>query len=146
MKLLLDQADEASLLRFGREAVSLLEKRDFELLANRFGYALAFGRSPVVAIESDFQSCLSEFRASSEPRSAVPPSMGVKYFKPNGANLFAVVECVFNTLEGCSILAELIVSSSGEDKHVTLEEVSLARPNHVLQRTETGKVISVNRD
>ena len=56
MKLLPDQADEASLLLLGREAVSLLEKRDFELLADHFGYALAFGRSPLVAIEGDFQS------------------------------------------------------------------------------------------
>ena len=64
--------------------------------------------------------------------------MVVKYFKPNRANLFAVVECVFSTSEGCPILVELIVSSSGEDKHVTLEEVSLARPNNALQRTEAG--------
>ena len=126
MKLLPAQTDEASLLRFGREAVSLIEKRDFQSLADQFGYALAFGRSPVVAIEGDFQSCLAEFRASSEPRPLVSPSMVVKYFKPNSTNLFAVVECVFATSDGCPILTELIVTSKGDEQYVTLEEIGPA--------------------
>ena len=127
MKLLSEQTDEASLLRFGQEAVSLLEKRDFQSLADRFNYAFKFDRSPVAAIEGDFQSCLAEFHALSEQVTAVLPSMVVKYFKPNSASLFAVVECVFTTEEGCPIMAELIVSSSGEEKHIILEEVSLAK-------------------
>ena len=127
MKLLIEQTDEASFLRFGQEAVSLLEKRDFPSLADRFGYALACGRSLVAAIEGDFQSCLAELHASPEQPTAVSPSMVVKYFKPNSANLFAAVECVVITANSCPILAELIVTSLGEDKHVTLEEVSLAR-------------------
>jgi hypothetical protein len=127
MKLLSEQTDEASLLRFGQEAVSLLEKRDFQSLADQFDYALKFDRSPVAAIEGDFQSSLAEYHALSEQPPAVPPSMVVKYFKPNSSNVFAVVECVFTAAEGCAILAELIVTSSGVDKHVTLEEVSLAK-------------------
>ena len=126
MKLSSDQIDEASFLSFGRETVSLLEKQEFQTLADRFGYALTRGRSSLDAIKGDFQSCLAEFRASSEQRASVPSSMVVKYFKPNGAHLFALVECVFTAVESCPILAELIVTSSGEDKHVTLEEVSLA--------------------
>ncbi len=51
----------------------------------------------------------------------------VKYFTPNSANLFAAVECVFIVSSGCPILAELIVTSSGEDKHLILEQVSLAK-------------------
>jgi hypothetical protein len=127
MKLLSEQTDEASLLRLGREAVSLLEKRDFQSLGDQFDYALKFDRSPAAAIEGDFQSCLAEFHALSQQPTAVPPSMVVKYFKPNSSNLFAVVECVYTAAEGCPILAELIVTSSGEEKHVTLEEVSLAK-------------------
>lgn len=129
MKLLPNQTDVASLLRLGGEAVSLLERREFQSLADRFGYALAFGRSPAIAIEQDYKSCLAEFRASSESPIPVPPSMAAKYFKSNDANLFAMVECVFTAAEGCPILAEFIVTSSGEDKHITLEEVSLAWPN-----------------
>ena len=126
MRLLPNQTDEASFLNFGREAVSLLEMRDFPSLADRFGYALKVGRSPLVAIEGDFESCLAEFHASPKPRPSVSPSMVVKYFEPNSANLFALVECVFTTSEGCPILAELIVTLAGEDKQITLEEVSLA--------------------
>src|SRR5436190_1004877 len=127
MKLRPDQSDEASLLRLGREAVSLLEQRDFQQLADRFGYALAFGRNPAAAIEEEFQSCIVESRALPEPASPVLSSEVVKYFKPNEANLLAVVECVLTAAEGCSILAELIVTSKGEDKYISLEEVSLAR-------------------
>ncbi len=126
MKLLPKQTNEASFLRFGTEVISLLEKRDFQSLADRFGYALAFGRNPAFAIEGDFQSCIAEFRALSEQRAPLPPSMAVKFFKPNSANLFAVVECVFTATDDCPILAELIVTSSGENKHITLEQVSLA--------------------
>ena len=126
MKLLPEQTDEASFLRFSQEAVSLLESRDFQMLADRFGYALSSGRNPAAAIEGDFQSCLANFRALSEQSMTVLTSTTVKYFRPNDCNLFALVECVFETAEGCPILAELIVSSSGEDKHIYLEEVSLA--------------------
>ena len=127
MKLLSEQTDEASLLRFGQEAVSLLEKRDFQSLADRFDYALKFDRTPVAAIEGDFQSCLAEFHALLEQPTSVPASITVKYFKPNSSNLFAVVECFFTAAEGCPILAELIVTSSGDDKHITLEDVTLVR-------------------
>jgi hypothetical protein len=127
VKLLPTQADEESLLSFGREAVSLLETRNWRSLADRFGYALAGDSSPLLAIEADFQSCIAEFRAALEPRPRVATSMAVKYFQPNSANLFALVECVLTTSEGCSILAELIVTSAGEDKHVTLEQISLLR-------------------
>src|SRR4051812_3939686 len=113
MKLVPEQLDDDSLLGFGREVVSLLEKGDFGALADSFGCALAFGRDPAVAVETDLQSCLSEFSALAELGPAVPPSMVAKYFKPNRANLIAVVECVFHTSAGCPILAELVVSSSG---------------------------------
>jgi hypothetical protein len=126
MRLLPTQADEASFLSFGREAVSLLERRDFGALADRFGYALAAGRSPLAAIEGDYQSCLTEY-AALEPSPSVAPSLSVKFFEPNSANLYALVECVFTTSEGCPILAELIVTSAGEDKHVTLEQISPLR-------------------
>ena len=77
MRLLPNQTDEASFLNFGREAVSLLEMRDFPSLADRFGYALKVGRSPLVAIEGDFESCLAEFHAS--PNSLLK---NLKVFKP----------------------------------------------------------------
>ena len=125
MKLFPTQTDEASLLHLGREAVTLLEKRDFRSLADRFGYALACGTTPATAIENDLRSCIAELRALSERQTPDRPSLTVKYFKPNASGLFALVECVFITAEECSILAELIVTYSGMDKYISLEQVSL---------------------
>jgi hypothetical protein len=39
-----DQTDQASLLLLTAEAVGLLASGNFDALANRFGYALAYGR------------------------------------------------------------------------------------------------------
>lgn len=125
MKLLASQIDEASLSQLGEEAVSLLEKRDFRSLADRFGYALAFDKDPATAIEEDLQSCINEFQTLPDPQNPAPPSIVVKYFKQNDSALFALVECVFTTSKGCPILAELIVTSKGEVKYATLEQVSL---------------------
>lgn len=126
MKLSSEQIDEVHLSRYGSEAVELLLKHDFRSLADRFDYALKFERSPVAAIEEDFHSCLAKFRALPEQPTGIPPSTSVKYFAPNDSNLFAHVECVFTSTEGCPILVELIVTSSGADKYVTLEDISLA--------------------
>ena len=138
MKLLSSQTDEASFLDFGREVVSLLVKRDFQSLVERFDYVMASGTSPIIALEEDFQSCIADFHTSSEPHRPVLPSTVVKYFTPNDTGLFALVECVFAAEGGCPFLAELIVTSSGEDKHVFLEQVSPATGYYTLQRTGVG--------
>ena len=51
--------------------------------------------------------------------------------KPNESNLFAVIECEFEGPLGCPVLAELIVTSNGEDKHMSYEQVSIAPSNSV---------------
>ena len=126
MRLLPGQTDEDYLAQLGREAVRLLETRDFRSLADRFGYALKFAREPAAAIEEQLQACITEFQASPEQPRTVSPSVVVKYFKPNTANLFALVECVFIASQGYPVLAELIVTSKGKDRHITLEQISLA--------------------
>jgi len=125
VKLFPTQTDEGSLLQFGREVVSLLEKRDFHSLADRFGYVFAYGRAPAAAIEEELGSCIARYHASVEEKPSVSSSMAVKYFKENDSSLWVVVECVFITSEGCPILAELIGTTSGEDRYILLEEVSL---------------------
>jgi hypothetical protein len=126
MKLLPTQTDKASLSHLGQEAVTLLKNRDFQSLADRFGYVLAYGRNPATAIDEGLRSCLAEFHATPNRQEPLEPSIDVKYFKPSDDNLIAVVECFFATAEGCPILAELIVTSLGDEKHITLEQVSLA--------------------
>ena len=104
----------------------MLKKGDFQLLVDRFGYVMTGGSSPIVAVENGFRSCVAEFRSSPEQQSSVSPSIVVKYFTPNTSGLYALVECVFTAAEGCPILAELVVYSLGEDKHIHLEQVSVA--------------------
>lgn len=121
MKLLPTQTDEASLSAFGEEALALLIQRDYLGLANRFGYALAYGLSPSDAIEADFMSAVA---------SPLPLTLGaympivVKYFSPNETGLFAVVECSIPLTDGTAVLLELIVAGSEGEKHITLEGIS----------------------
>lgn len=66
MKLLPSQTDEVSLLAFGEQARALLMQRNYSGLADRFGYALAWGRPLSEAIEADF------LRAAASPYKVVP--------------------------------------------------------------------------
>jgi hypothetical protein len=119
------RADVTALSALGAEAVSLLCSRDIDGLAKRFGYALAFDREPAVAIQEDLKSCLADARGTSVmPASKHTPT--VKYLEPNEPGLFAVVECVALTDNGAKLLVELIVTDKQGDKHVTLEQISVA--------------------
>lgn len=121
MRLLLKQTDETTLASFGKEAAALLMQRDYASLANRFGYALAYGRELAVAIEEDYE------RAAATPFETNPdsvPSVEVRYFNPNSSGLFAVVECVVPVAEKSAVLLELVVTGSAEEKHITVEDIS----------------------
>lgn len=124
MKLLPNQVDNSHFSRLGEELVLLFEKRDFCSIADRYGYALAYGRDPAKAIEEELQSCYSEFQILPQPKDVVAPSIVVKRFPENDLSIVAVIECFFMA-EGCRVLAELIVTGKGEDQHVSLEQVSL---------------------
>jgi len=120
MKLLPTQIDEATLSGFGKEAVAMVMRGDFEALASRFGYALTWGREPAAALKADYE------RAASSPLKAKPGdglSVGVKYFKPNDTALFAVVECAVPLGEGAAVGMDLIVTGNGEEKDITVEDV-----------------------
>jgi hypothetical protein len=121
MKLTPNQTDEVSLAHFGEEAVALVLNRDFSALAERFGYALAFGRNPAMAIEDDFAQCIAEEQGASSQNSSY---IQVKYFEPNSTSLFAVVECFTPITQSATILIELIITGEGETKHITLEQIS----------------------
>ena len=95
-------------------------KRNYSGLANRFGYALAYGRPLSEAIEADFLS------AAASPYKVVPGDkpITVKYFKPNDTGLFAVVECDVPVATEQVVHLVLIVIVRGEEKHITLEDIS----------------------
>jgi len=120
MKLSPHQLDHMVLAQFGWEAVELVESKNFARLAERFGYALAFGRNIEAAIEADFHRCLLE---ASESSSKPTKSVQVKYFGPNKITLYAVIECVIPVNPNTAVLVELIVT--GVDvKYITLEDIS----------------------
>jgi hypothetical protein len=125
MKLLPGQTDEASLLHLGMEAVSLFEKHDFSSLADCFGYMMAYGQDPAVAIEEIFHWRVARFREFSKPRLWDLEPMTVKYFKPNDLRFFAVVEGSFAS-DGCPFHVSLMVFSSEDGNHLSLEDFDLA--------------------
>ena len=119
------RTDTTALSALGAEAVRLLCSEDINGLASRFGYALAINREPAAAIQEDLRSCLAELGAATLmplPKQAST----VKYLEPNDSGLVAVVECLALTDNGAKVLVELIVTDKQGEKHVTLEQISVA--------------------
>lgn len=121
MEILDDQTDKVSLLRLTAEAVGLLASGNFEALANRFGYALAYGRDLSTAIRDDLQVYLEELGCSALAPANDLPDASVKYFKPNETGLLAAVDCLVPTNNGSKMLVSLVVTSGGVEKYLTLE-------------------------
>ncbi len=126
MQIPANMTDEASLAELGVEAVRLLSFGNIHDLANRFGYALALGREATSAIQDDLSLCLNDLRAGCLVPSSQPTSTAVKYFAEDEPVFFALIECTAPTDTGAEVLVELIVTSKGWEKHVTLEQISVA--------------------
>jgi hypothetical protein len=127
MKLLSNQCDEKSLAGFGTEAAQLIKESNYQELANRFGYSLAFGQEPADVIQSDIAESLSQSGRRGQLSISRPESIVVKFFAPNDLNLFALVECKL-PLESSPgfVLAELIVTTKDNHNYVSLEQISFA--------------------
>lgn len=104
----------------------MLSSADIDSLANRFGYALAYGREPAAAIREDLARCLAEVGSAALVSSLMPSSVKVKYFEPNDSGLFALVECIAPTDNGSKLLVELVVTGDEANRHITLEDISAA--------------------
>jgi hypothetical protein len=128
VKITYDQTYKKPLADFGAELVQMIKGRIYDLIAERFGYALAFDRSHADAIASDIELCLTGDGRSATLSPTNEARILVKYFKqPNDSNLFGLVECFLSLdQDGGELLAELIVTTSGNDYYVTLEDVSYA--------------------
>ena len=119
------QCDETALARMGAKACELITKGDYRELADRFGYALAFGKEPAEAIRVDAEACPSRGSVSGQLVVSGEPAIRVGFFKPDDAPFFAVVKCQLG-LTCCSgnLEIDLIVTTNGNERHVTLEEIS----------------------
>jgi hypothetical protein len=111
MKLLDDPVNADSLAALGADAVQLLCVGDIDTLATRYGYALSDGREPATAIREDLRGCLSKIGATSLTTAPQPSVPRVAFYKPNSSN-------------GAAVLVELIVTTDGTAKHITLEDLT----------------------
>ena len=113
------------MLRLGEEAASLLVQGDYRGLADRFGYALAFGKDPAEAIRADVEACLSEGGQTSALATPAQSKIRIKHFSASDLPLFALVECKLELADGSgSTLIELIGTEKGNERHMTLEQIS----------------------
>ena len=121
----LDAEPDVDLLTsLGAQAIELLCRGDISTLARDYGYALSYGRDTVTAIQDDLRNCLAEAGATSLTDVPPDPVRSVKYFKPDASNVVAVIECLARADNGTSLLVELIVTSKGLERHITLEQLS----------------------
>jgi hypothetical protein len=117
------QFDESSLAAYCTEALQLLAAGDISTLAERFGYALARGQDPAIAIQKHLATSLASVGATGlAPADGQTPRVG--YFKPNAAGLLAIIEGLAPTNGVKAILVELVVTGNEISKHVTLEHIS----------------------
>jgi hypothetical protein len=123
MKLLPTQTDVTSLSAFGEEARALLMCHDYAGLASRFRYALAYDRPPAAAIEADYLSAVAS-PITVASGACLPAAITVKYFSQNATGVFAVVECPVPVTDNTAVLLELIVARKGEEKHITVEDIT----------------------
>jgi hypothetical protein len=127
LKLRDDQLDAPSLSVIGSEAARLLALAKYELLAGQFGYALSYDRQPAGALLDDVKRCLTDDGRLARLGGPAEADISVSYFKPGESNLVALVECLL-PLSGDpgSVLLELIVTKSGTQHHVCIEDISYA--------------------
>ena len=83
MKIEHNQLNDSALSIFGMEVVSLLLSGIYAELAQRFGYAMSYGRIPAEAIKEDFTNCCQLNGSQPISYTEVVPTIAVKYFKPN---------------------------------------------------------------
>ena len=124
MSQIISQTDESSLHQLGEDVLRLLCLRNFQELADRFGYALAYERDSAEAIKADFDACFSDCKELPMTFSPHTCSVTVKYFAPNSPNLFAVIECIAQLSGNASALLELIVTTKGQNNYACIESIS----------------------
>jgi len=125
MDIAVSQINDSDLTEYGLEVVQLLRDQKYSAISEKFSYALAFGKNPSDVIKEEINSCLSQAGEGTKLNKTANPRVVVKYFKPNDTNLVAVVECYVLIDDGNGeVLAELIVTGSGEENDITLEQIS----------------------
>lgn len=124
MKIENDQLNDSALSSFGMEVVGLLLSGNYAELAQRFGYAVSYGRIPEEAIKEDFTNCCQLDGSQPFRHKEVTPTIAVKYFKPNDSKLLAVVECTVQ-VGNAEVLIELVATGGSEGIYLSLEDINV---------------------
>ncbi len=119
-----DQFNSSSLTKFGKEVIALFKNRDFTTLAVRFGYAVAHGRDLSEAIKEDLNYCFTQADGRSPINENIGPEIEVKFFSQNATGLEAVVECLFEIVEGLCIEVDLIIIKNGHIRSLCIEDIT----------------------
>lgn len=120
------QTARSSLEQFAHEAIAKLRDGDFAALAERFGYACAYGRDLASAIEADMKAALSD---DMDAPGDVAPYMTIKYFNAEAlksTGLVAAVDCVTHLADGTAVDFSLVVTGKGAKRYLTLESIQRA--------------------
>jgi hypothetical protein len=125
MKPTLSNLDDPELGQLGVGASRLLCSGQLLALHEQFGYALAFDRDPIVALENDVAAVLAEVGASGFG-DADHITYRVSHFEPSEEGLISLVECLVPTSNRREVLVELVLSTNGSERYLTLEQVSSA--------------------
>jgi len=110
----MSKIDDAALNAIGQEVAHLLCSGEVDVLAARFGYAVALGRGAAAGIHEDLAECLAQIGAISLA-SNFEFDCNIKFFAPNSSNLLAIVECVVPAVNGNDVLVEIAVTSDGKN-------------------------------
>jgi hypothetical protein len=115
------QVDKRSLEQFAQEAASLLQDGNFLALAERFGYAMAYGREPASAIETDLSNRLQERGSPGQL-----PFVDIKYFNEKAAEstgLVAAIDCAVYLAGDFAVQFSLVVTRKDFLRYISLESV-----------------------
>jgi len=119
------ETDPDTLATQTESAVRLLWNGEFAELAEKFGYALAFQKSPEEAIRDDLAACLAERNATTLVQTRLLPAARVKYFdQPGESGPVALIEYDLQADSGGEVLLELIVTHNGAGRSITIEQIS----------------------
>lgn len=121
MRISESQMDKRSLEQFAQEAASLLQHGNFVALAERFGYAMAYGREPASAIEADLSIRLQERGSPGQL-----PFVDIKYFNEEATKstgLVAAIDCAAHLAGDAAVQYSLVVTRKDSDRYISLESV-----------------------
>jgi hypothetical protein len=122
MQLLPHQNNVNALRDLAREALNLLAAGQFGLVADRYGYARAFGRGFVDAVAADLAQALLD-ASGSELLTINSSELTVVFYQDNSTGLRSAVDCEVPSRGGRSVLISFVVTETEDGQFFVLEDI-----------------------